>query len=170
MMQKISIPLALLFVGSYAGQARAQAPTPVHWSASVKGKHHSFRPGQKLEVALSAAIDSGWHLYALSEPPGAHVLPTQIHLADGQPFVLAGDIQSPEPISRMDPTVGAETQFYEDTAAFGLPVKIDKKARAGNQNLELDVTYQACSDRLCLPPRTQKVLAAVEIAGHHRTK
>jgi DsbC/DsbD-like thiol-disulfide interchange protein len=67
----------------------------------------------------------------------------------------------------MDPTVRAETQFYEGTATFTVPVKLTKKASPGKQKAEIDATYQACNNRICLPPHTDKVFAPVEIAGRH---
>jgi DsbC/DsbD-like thiol-disulfide interchange protein len=167
---RIFIPVVLLLTVFWAKAARAQTPSPVEWTATVKGKHRTFRPGQKLDVALNAKIAPGWHFYALTQSAGSPVIPTTIKVADDQPFELAGDISSSEPVSRMDPTVRAETQFYEDTAAFTVPVKIEKKAPAGRQKLELDVMFQACNDRICLPSHTEKVIATLEIATRHASK
>jgi DsbC/DsbD-like thiol-disulfide interchange protein len=157
---------SLLLTLILAPSVHAQNSSPVTWSASVKNKSQDYRPGQKLLVALRAGIDPGWHVYALTEPPGSFVIPTTIALDRGQPFDLAGKIISPAPISRTDPTVGATLQFYENEAEFTVPLKIEKKASAGKQSVKFDVSYQACNNRVCLPPRKVGVTAAVEIASH----
>lgn len=148
--------------------AKAQAASPVHWSANAMASPHtnkqdSYRPGQKLWIALQAQMDPGWHLYSFPQPPGSPVHATQITVADGQPFAQAGNITSPKPESRMDPTVGTQTEFYTDAVTFHVPVKVNKGAPDGKQEVSLEVKYQMCNDRLCLPPRTEKVEASVEI-------
>jgi DsbC/DsbD-like thiol-disulfide interchange protein len=167
MLGKYSLLGALLTLTMLpATPARAQA-SPIEWSATVKGRSRAFRPGQKFVIDLDAKIAPGWHFYALTQPAGSPVIATQIKLPDGQPFVLAGEIDSSQPVSRMDPTIRAETQFYEETASFDVPVKAEKKAPPGRQRLEVDVAYQACNDRICLPPHTDKVFASVEINARH---
>jgi DsbC/DsbD-like thiol-disulfide interchange protein len=168
MKRKESLASLLLLTFCLTSSAHAQSSSPVTWSASVKNKHQDYRPGQKLLVAVHAAIDPGWHVYALTEPPGSFVIPTNIALATGQPFDLDGRILPPPPISRTDPTVGATLRFYESEAAFTVPVKVEKKASAGKHSMKFDVSYQACNNRVCLPPRKVGVTAAVEIASNAR--
>ncbi len=168
MSRKHRLPIFLLPLLISAPSLKAQSANPVTWSASVQEKRPSYRPGQKLLVALHAAIDPGWHFYALTEPPGSFVIATSISVASGQPFDLDGRIIAPPPITRTDPTVGATLRFYEKQALFTVPVKIENKASAGKHSLKFDVSYQACNNRVCLPPRKVGVTAAVEISGHAR--
>jgi DsbC/DsbD-like thiol-disulfide interchange protein len=165
-------PLILLLtaaalLGFSAAQAQESAPQPVHWTAKFETALRTLQPGQKVTLNLTAAIDSGWHVYALSQPPDSPAIATQITVPDGQPLALSGDIEEPQAESKMDPTIGKRTAFYEDSASFALPLRVNKKARPGKRNFELDVRFQACNDRLCLPPRTQKVKTPVEIASRH---
>jgi DsbC/DsbD-like thiol-disulfide interchange protein len=124
-----------------------------------------LRPGEKVTLNLTADMDPGWHVYALDQPPGSPVLATQIIVPEDQPLVLAGDIDAPEPESKMDPAIGKRTDFYEGSASFTLPLRVNKKARGGKYSLEIAVRYQACNDRLCLPPHTQKIEASIQIAS-----
>ena len=158
----------LLLLGTFAlvaARAQDQAPMPIHWTAALQPPQHPLQPGQKISLALTADIDSGWHVYAFPQPPGSPVIPTDVTVPDGQALALSGDIKPPKAISQVDPTVGKETDLYENSVTFDLPLKVSKKARAGKQTLEVDVRYQACNNRLCLPPRTDKVEAPVEIAS-----
>lgn len=161
----LALPVTLL-AGSSA-RAQASAPQPARWTAKFAPAHPALRPGQKATLNLTVAIDSGWHVYALTQPPDSPVIATQITVPDGQPLVLSGDIEAPQAESKMDPTIGKRTAFYEDAASFALPLKVNKKARPGKRNFEVDVRFQACNDRLCLPPRTQKVETPIEIASRH---
>ncbi|MFZ0641460.1 MAG: protein-disulfide reductase DsbD domain-containing protein [Candidatus Acidiferrales bacterium] len=157
---------AFVFVGfTPPVSAQDQAPMPIHWTAALQSPQHPLQPGQKTSLALTADIDSGWHVYAFPQPPGSPVVPTEVTVPDGQALALSGDIKPPKAESQMDPTVGKQTDFYENSVTFDLPLKVAKKARAGKQSLEVDVRYQACNNRLCLPPRTDKVEAPVEIAS-----
>ena len=141
-----------------------QPPMPIHWTAAAQSAH-PVQPGQKATVLLTANIDSGWHVYAFPQPPGSPVIPTEITVPEGQPLAFSGDIKPPKAESQMDPTVGRETDFYENAVTFDLPMKVAKKARAGKQELEIAVRYQACNNRLCLPPRTEKVETPIEVAS-----
>jgi DsbC/DsbD-like thiol-disulfide interchange protein len=163
-----SFALFLVFaglVGFCAARAQDQAPAPIHWAAALKSAH-ALQPGQKVTLTLTADIDSGWHIYAFPQPPGSSVIPTEITIPDGQPLSLAGDIQPPQPQSQVDPTIGKEIDIYASSVTFDLPMKVAKKAHAGKQDLEVDARYQACNNRLCLPPRTEKVQLSVEISPH----
>lgn len=161
------LPLFLMGMpASVATGAQESAPVPVHWTAAVKVDQLRLEPGEKVSLALTGDIDPGWHLYAFPQPPGSPVIPTEVTVPDGQALSLSGDIKPPKAASQMDPTVGAQTDFYRDSVTFDLPLKVGKKPRAGKQSLELEVRYQACNDRLCLPPRTDKVQVPVEIASH----
>lgn len=161
--------IALSGLGAWALRARAQesAPQPVQWSAKFASSAAALRPGAKVTLNLTANIESGWHVYAVSQPPDSPVIATGISVPSGQPLALSGDIAAPQPVSRMDPTIGRQTDFYEKSASFTLPLKVEKKAHAGKHRFEVDVRFQACSDRLCLPPRTEKIETPVSIVSGH---
>lgn len=139
---------------------------PIHWNAALPAGTHSLQPGQKVSVALSADIDSGWHVYAFPQPFGSPVIATEVTVPEGQVLALSDEIKSPKAQSQMDPTVGKATAIYENSVTFDLPLKVARKAK-GKQDLEVDVRYQACNNRMCLPPRTDKVIVPIEIASHH---
>ena len=150
--------------GLLVARAQESAPVPIHWNAALPAGTHSLQPGQKVSVALSADIDSGWHVYAFPQPLDSPVIATEVTVPDGQALALTGEIKPPKAQSQMDPTVGKETAIYENSVTFDLPLKVARKAK-GKQDVEVDVRYQACSSRMCLPPRTDKVTVAVEIAS-----
>lgn len=125
-----------------------------------------MQPGQKVTVALTGDIDAGWHVYAFPQPPDSPIIATQVTVPDGQPLALSGEILPPKSESLMDPTTGKATAVYTNSVTINLPLRVARKAHSGTQDFEMDVRYQACNSRLCLPPRTDKVTLSVEIASH----
>jgi thiol:disulfide interchange protein DsbD len=149
---------AVLFAGcSHAPDAGAQ--TPVHWSVApavvaANGTGH---------VTLTAAIDDGWHIYAVTQGPGGPV-PTRFTLASGQPLTLAGDPKvAPAPRTEMDESFGIPVQMHERSATFTIPVKTTGAAHP--DSIRVRARYQACNASLCLPPQTAQLSAPVAKAG-----
>jgi DsbC/DsbD-like thiol-disulfide interchange protein len=141
----------------------SQAENPIRWSASVVRSRPFYHPGQNLTVVLKADIDAGWHLYSFPQPPDSPVFPAFIIVPKGQAFALAGEIERPAAESAMDPNFGVETSFYEDSVAFRIPLRVAARLHPGKQKLTLQVRYQTCNDRKCLPPKTETIETSIKI-------
>ena len=164
-MKHLFLRLALIlgfFVG-LAPHTAAQGENPITWSLAA-ARDLKVRPGGQFEVVLTATIDEGWHLYSTSQAPGGPI-PTRITVPPGQPFTLAAAPAGPEPKREHDPNFGMETEFYEASAAFSLPIQAASTAPGGRQRVEVHVRFQTCNDRLCLPPRTDKLAVEVMVVG-----
>lgn len=153
---KINLFFALmiggLFITSY-GQ------NPVSLSMSVKpGK---AKAGEKITANISASIGGGWHMYSITQGSGGPI-PTTIKVTDGV-IKSAGGARGSAPKREMDPNFGIMTEFYAGSTSFTVPLVVDSAAQPGTQNVEVKVRYQVCNDKLCLPPKTISVAAAVEI-------
>ncbi len=150
--------MSILLGGTFS--AFNQPENPVQWSLAVAPKHSSA--GRKFTAQLTAQIAKGWHLYALEEVPNGP-RPTRITLAAQQPFALSGDIATPQPTTKFDENFGVETQFYETSVTFQLPIKVTPKAKSGKSMLAVQTRYQVCNEEMCLPPKTVKVNAVITI-------
>ena len=106
-------------------------------------------------------MEEGWHLYSVTQGPPP--IATRIRLAKDQPFQLAGPVESPVPESGFDQNFGIDVEYYAGTAVFRLPVVVAKAAAGGGRMLVAEAYFQACDDRMCLPPQTVKSEAPVEI-------
>ena len=151
-----------LLSGPLVSAFSSRQENPIQWSLAIESAKHPFQSGDKFTAQLTAQIDEGWHLYSLEEIPNGP-RPTRISLAADQPFELSGDIEQPVPIIKHDENFGVETQYYEESATFNLPVKITSTAKPGNTTLTVQTRYQVCNEQMCLPPKTVKVEAAIEI-------
>ena len=91
---------SIVLIAAFAVSICAQ--NPAKWTLSSSDSGRSYLDGDKLKVALNAAIDPGWHLYALEQPEGGPI-PTTIKITSGKPFTLDGNIASPKAIVEPDP-------------------------------------------------------------------
>lgn len=139
-----------------------QPENPIKWTLTVESAKQPIKTGDQFVANLTAQIEEGWHLYSLDEIPNGP-RPTRIALSAEQPFELAGEIEQPVPIVKYDENFGVETQYYEESVTFSLPIKSLSSAKAGKTNLTVQTRYQVCNERLCLPPKSVTVETPIEV-------
>ena len=98
-----------------------------------------IKAGARFNLKLLAAVQQGWHLYSL-KPMAEGPIPTRIWIAEGQPFSLAGAVQSPEPQVVQDPTFGMEVELFEGdsrvhAAGAGCPGRAAGRAEVGRERV-----------------------------------
>jgi len=145
----------LLFI-FLSGTVFAQDPTA--WKLTLE-RSGAAASGSPADGVLSAAIEPGWHLYALDQPEGGPIK-TTIKTAPESPFEFTKDVVSGEPQIKPDPNFivndkPLETKFYVDKAEFKIFAKAIKDTEF--EQLALDVRFQLCNDTFCLPPKTLRV-------------
>lgn len=151
-----------LMASALAG-VRTQIPKePVKWSIKPTAPDKPIKRGDSFTLQLTATIEPGWHLYSTDQEEGGPT-PTRISLASEQPFEQVGGIASTEPKTTMDPNFNLMTQYFEGGATFTMTLKAAANAPSGKTDVKVNVTFQTCSDQLCLPPKTVKLTAAVNI-------
>jgi thiol:disulfide interchange protein DsbD len=139
----------------------AAPPDPVAWKLQ-DAPAKPVKAGARFTVKLVAQIQEGWHLYSMKEAADGPIA-TRIWLGRGQAFQLAGPIKAAEPQVIQDPNFNMEVELYEGEADFTLPVRTARGAPAGVHNLVVNASYQSCNDKICLPPKTVRVEAAVTV-------
>lgn len=146
----------MLLVLLLATAAPVQRPADiVKWSAVAPAG--AVSPGATVKVVLTAKIEKGWKLYALTQPEGGPQR-LAIEIAAGTPFAISKQqIAGPAPKTHADENFGMTTRYYDKAATFTVPVTVSTTAAAGEAQIPLEVTFQACGESLCLRPFTQKV-------------
>ena len=147
--------------------APASAQTVVRWTAKIDPAAQ-VKAGAGLEVVLDARIDPGWHLYAITQEKGGPQ-PLVIAVPPTSPFRLTGNVIAPLPITAPDANFNIETQYHAEEATFYVPLAVPAGA-TGRTPLDLDVTFQTCTDRFCLPPATERVSLVVARPRHRRRR
>ncbi|MCC6859568.1 MAG: thioredoxin family protein [Bryobacterales bacterium] len=139
--------------------AQAQRLDPIQWSLTLETP--SAPPGATVLARLEARMQPGWHLYSLSTPKGGPI-PTTIRLAENQ-SVLGYKVHQPKPVRAFDRNFNLDTETYETSAVFLLEVTLKPDAGPARTELTALVRYQACDDRLCIPPVRKSATAVLSV-------
>lgn len=136
--------------GSVAAALASQAPAIPDWDNAAKfelvASQSPVRPGDRIEVAVIAELEEGYHLYG---PEEAFPTATAVELVDGGAF-QAGEPAYPTPIRRDLSGLG-EYDLYEGRVAIRIPVtSVFEKGRSADA--EVLVRYQLCTDNACSAP------------------
>jgi thiol:disulfide interchange protein DsbD len=134
---------------------------PVHWTLAPVAGNASVAPGGSAWLELKAEVDSGWHLYSPTTPPGGPII-TRIQVSPN-PSVKGWQIYRPDPIRKLDPNFQIDTETYAAEALFLAQVTAADNA-SGTTQVEAAVRYQACNDVKCLPPVKKTALAVLTFA------
>jgi DsbC/DsbD-like thiol-disulfide interchange protein len=140
------------------------AKNPVRWTIVGGNAARSVATGQTIQVVLEADIARGWHIYSLTQKPGGPV-PLRIQLIGAADLAVRGGIQGPRPETKFDQNFGIETELYRGKPRFTIPLVVPSASRKGKRELQVAARYQACSDNLCLPARTEKLALTLRIKG-----
>lgn len=152
-----------LLLSSAPALAQKEKENPITWTVASEQTAQPLKPGATFKAQLTARIEERWHLYAM-EQPHEGPRPTRIVVPSGQPFTLDGKIEAPDPVRENDMNFGFETDFYEGSVTFDVPMRIATTAEAGRQKAIVEVRFQTCNQEICLPPKTLKLELEVEIA------
>jgi DsbC/DsbD-like thiol-disulfide interchange protein len=154
----------VLGVGASAAADLSQIPKdPIEWSIRAEPAGSPFKAGDKFTLHLTAKIAEGWHLYSTEQEEGGPI-PTRIVVPADQPFEKDGPIAFAEPETVFDPNFNLMTAYYEETAAYSIPMKVSKTAASGSADAKVNVSFQTCNDQLCLPPKTVKLAVKINLA------
>jgi len=140
---------------------QAQLLDPV--SYSVEASPDRVKAGEVFTITVRAGIDGEWHLYSAHNDPDAGPYPTTFTVT-GELFAKAGQITETEPKIVLDPNFNEKLGWHGKEARFTIPVAF-MGDQQGEQQLEIDILYQVCDDRSCLPPKTKSVSAIVVVDG-----
>ncbi len=130
------------------------AQNPVKWELESEVKGKEVKANQKFKAKLKAEIEGNWYLYGLEQPDGGPIS-TTVSLPENSEFKIDGKVTTPKPIEKMDPNFQIVTKTFRENAEFNIPLKATKQLNG--DDLAVNIRYQVCDDKLCLPPKTVKV-------------
>jgi len=162
MMKRLAGLMALVAaLATAAASGQSVDESPVSWGAEpLQGP---VRAGQTFEAHVTARISGIWHLYSATQPPGGPNA-TRFRLASGGPFTLGEGLRQSRFNTEFDPNFGIPTEFFATQAEFWLPITVAAEARPGDYELAVQVVFQVCDDRVCLPPRRVQIPLKVAVA------
>ena len=150
--------LLVLFLN---GAAVAQAPDDPARADTVSWTVQPLEIAKKnghAELTLHGSVAPGWHVYSLKQLPQGPT-PLLVSVAANDVATADGAPSGSAPTKFRDPAFGLETQFY--TGQFSLTVPVRFKPQGTAQAVPVDVRFQTCNGRVCQPPKTVHLSAAV---------
>jgi len=140
-----TLALVALSVSLGTSSLWAQKLDPIQWTATG-----SADSSGAFLIELKSKMQPGWHLYSLTTPRPPIATTAKVEGVDD------AEALQPAPIRKVDPNFESETETFENEVTFYLRGKLP----SGTKLTVVNVRYQACDDRQCLPPRRK----AIEIA------
>jgi len=137
---------------------------PVKWTVVGGSSAREVVSGRTLPITVQADIAKGWHIYSLTQKSGGPI-PLRLELLGTADLVMRGVIKAPKPDRTFDKNFGIETELYSGSPRFTIPVGVPGRSTGGVRKFQIGARYQVCSDKVCLPPRTDKLDVAIRIAN-----
>ena len=137
---------------------------PVRWTVVGGSGARNVVSGRTVPITLQADIAKGWHIYSLTQKGGGPI-PLRLELLGAADVIVRGVIKAPKPERTFDKNFGIETELYSGSPRFTMPVGVPGSSITGLRKFQIGARYQVCSEKVCLPPRTDKLDVAIRISG-----
>jgi DsbC/DsbD-like thiol-disulfide interchange protein len=166
MHRSVTAALAGIALLGLAAPASAQNADPaaaqtVNWTVTADPAD-AVKQGGKVTLTLHGEVADGWHVYALKQLPNG---PTPLRVTlDQNDVATASGAPAGSPATKIhDQGFNLDTQFYSHAFTVSLPLQIAAHSANGTQQLPVSVRFQTCNDRVCQPPKTVHLTAAISI-------
>jgi hypothetical protein len=121
------------------------------------------RPGSSVDLEVQVEIKDGWHVNS-SSPTLDYLIPTRVTVADGAGARLQS-VGYPEGRLVKLQFASDRLSVYEGRVTITPRLLLPREAPAGSLKVPTRLTYQACSDKACLPPETVEFAIPIVVAG-----
>ncbi len=115
------------------------------------------------ELFITAAIEPGWHIYSITQPPGGPVA-TKIKLAPSDVFRVVGDFQAGTPPDKKREEVFGDliVESHYESVTWYAPIELSPGVNPADLQIEGVLTVQPCDANTCLPPRELPFIASLD--------
>lgn len=135
----------------------SQIIEPIQWSATT-----TMDSETEGHVTLSATVEEGWHLYALTLPDGGPN-PTKITFETTPGIKLEGELTPSVPAKvSVDMIFHLELGWWESDVSF---VQKFKVVDGENNKIDATVSFQACNGSSCIAPSREVFTLPVNAQG-----
>ena len=154
---------ALVLVLSFiplAGIAQTSAPR-----VALEGHMHASaaHSGSRVLATFAAKLPSGYHVNS-SAPLDPFLKPTRL-VIDPTEGITVVETTYPEPVTFKTRFSATPLAVYESRFIIGLSLDLADDLATGEHRLKATLKYQACSERVCYPPKTQNTELVVEVVS-----
>ncbi len=124
------------------------------------------RPGEHARIIVDLKIHKGWHIFSvIPAEDDFSPIPTTFKIED-ESLKLVGPVYESNPISAPNSVLNLVLSFHKVNATLFQNVKIPLETKNSSiLTIPLNISYQACSDKVCLPPKTEKLFYKIPIGN-----
>jgi thiol:disulfide interchange protein DsbD len=140
---------ALLVTAGFAAPASAQ-PTSVVGEKDFVFAADGVQPGDTIHAAFSAAITGKFHVYS-NNPEDEFSIPTVLTVTVPEGFTV-DRLVYPEPIKINAAGSDVPVAVFENEFVIGVVINVDPSVAPGEYEISGKLNFQACDDKICLPP------------------
>jgi len=147
----------LLAAGFLTAALPGRADNLLTTSASVRPK--SIAPGGHGTLLIILSMEPDAHVQA-HKVPDPSFIPTNFAATPVHGLKLGSPIY---PTAHNVTAAGIKESIYTGKATITVPFTVTKAAAPGPVSIGGDLTYQACNQTFCLPPKTESLSATVTV-------
>ncbi len=160
--------LSLLVVLGLLGLTSAATAQPpraavekAHFEAFVE--RSAFAAGERARIVARVTIDEGWHIQA-HEPSFEYLIPTEltVELPAGWP---AASVEYPPAVLWQSTFEAEPLAVYEGETLLYAALDVPPASASDRYEIGLTLEYQACDERVCLPPVTTTAAVTLEVGS-----
>ena len=154
-----------------ASQHAAAQPGRISIEIAAVAEADVAHAGSVHRVALDARLQpagTGLHVNS-NEPLEDFLIPTVLTVEPPDGINVAG-LAWPEPIMLEQQGADKPLAVYEENFAIGLALAIDPDVAPGDYEVPAALRYQACDDRMCYIPATERLAFHVRVAPDEQAR
>ncbi len=122
----------------------------IAWTVSIDKS--TVKPGDRLDLILSAKPDRNFHIYKY-DPLDRATDSRTLFVITNKAGLLAGNPFTKSKVIHKDLGGGEEVDYYEGDATWNIPLKVPDQAIEGLYLIQGLIGYQGCTDGSCEQPR-----------------
>lgn len=130
-------------------------------SLSARVEPARLRPGERGRLVIEVTVPEGCHVES-HDPSEPWLIPTVLGVAAPE-GITAGEVDYPEGEERSFDWSPAVLHVYRGTLELSAPVEVARGVSPGSVAVLALLSYQGCTESLCLMPSEQAVEARLEI-------
>jgi DsbC/DsbD-like thiol-disulfide interchange protein len=112
-----------------------------------------LQAGKSKTVEIRFRVNSGFHINS-NKPNSDLLIPTEIKFEKSRDFSV-GKLEYPTGHEfALSFAPQEKMSVYEGDVSIQIPLMVSKSAKSGAYQLNGTLTYQACNDNSCFPPKT----------------
>jgi uncharacterized protein YyaL (SSP411 family)/cytochrome c biogenesis protein CcdA len=121
------------------------------------------RPGAIAEVSIVLDIHKGWHINSAT-PSLDYLIPTRVQFPESGGTVVEAIDYPPGEMVKLQ-FAEERLSVYQGKVTLRPRLRVGRDAVAGTVAVVARVTWQACSEKACLPPQTAEFHVPIVVAG-----